>query len=242
MAGPWWGSAARLARRSCPAVESFRRLIALRPDHGMALHNLGKSLFELGQVDPALEAFHRSLNHFLRKSMSGAGQHRGRHSRSPSRGQPRHSRGEAGLGTSCLSPAAARRCFEGRSPVPGRPIRLGYVSAFFGKRNWMKPVWGLINHHDRDRFEVHLFSDGPESAIGNQSHKIPRDRFHDVKGLSNSALAHLIEELEIDLLIDLNGYSRPSRLPLFAAARTRAGCLVQHVRHIRAWQLRLLGR
>src|SRR5262249_3734052 len=82
-------------------------------------------------------------------------------------------------------------------------------------RNWMKPVWGLINHHDRDRFEIHLFSDGPEAAIGQSYRKDPRDRFHDTSGLANPALAQLIEELEIDLLIDLNGYSRPSRLPLF---------------------------
>ena len=29
----------------------------------------------------------------------------------------------------------------------------------------MKPVWGLVNHHDRERFEIHLFSDAPASAI-----------------------------------------------------------------------------
>jgi predicted O-linked N-acetylglucosamine transferase (SPINDLY family) len=80
----------------------------------------------------------------------------------------------------------------------------------------MKPVWGLINHHDRDRFGIHLFFDGPESALGNQYEKDSRDRFHDVKGLSNAALAQLVTELEIDLLIDLNAYSRPSRLALFA--------------------------
>ena len=79
----------------------------------------------------------------------------------------------------------------------------------------MKPVWGLINHQDRDRFEIHLFSDAPESVIGDQYRKHPLDRFHDVRSLSNSALARLIEELKIELLIDLNGYSRPSRLPVF---------------------------
>lgn len=218
LAGSWWGLGCAFASLGdhASAVESFRRLIALRPDHGMALLNLGKSLFELGQVDPAMEAFHRSLNHLpeeirclalgnIAVAIPGA----------PAADNQDILEARRTWATSCLPPAAARRCFEGRSPVPGRPIRLGYVSAFFDKRNWMKPVWGLINHHDRDRFEVHLFSDGPESAIGNQYHKNPRDRFHDVKGLSNSALAQVIEELEIDLLIDLNGYSRPSRLPVF---------------------------
>ena len=44
----------------------------------------------------------------------------------------------------------------------------------------------------------------------------PRDRFHDTSsyGQPGSGAAH--RGAQIDLLIDLNGYSRPSRLPLFA--------------------------
>lgn len=79
----------------------------------------------------------------------------------------------------------------------------------------MKPVWGLINHHDRSRFEVHLFSDAPASRIrfGYQVH--PRDRFHNTAELSNQALLELIQTAGIDLLVDLNGYSIMERLPLF---------------------------
>lgn len=79
----------------------------------------------------------------------------------------------------------------------------------------MKPVWGLINHHDRRQFEVHLFSDAPASQIqcGYQAH--PQDRFHNTTGLSNEALAQEIRRAEIHLLVDLNGYSTMERLPLF---------------------------
>ena len=44
----------------------------------------------------------------------------------------------------------------------------------------------------------------------------PQDRFHDTTGLSNEALCRRIEQAEIDLLVDLNGYSTMGRLPLFA--------------------------
>ena len=47
-----------------------------------------------------------------------------------------------------------------------RKLRIGYVSAFFGDRNWMKPVFGVINHHDRDRFEIHMLSDGGDPTEG----------------------------------------------------------------------------
>jgi predicted O-linked N-acetylglucosamine transferase (SPINDLY family) len=80
----------------------------------------------------------------------------------------------------------------------------------------MKPVWGLLNHHDRERFEVHLFSDAAESRIEHGRRPDPRDRFHDTTALSNQDVAGLIREVGIDILVDLNGYSAPARLPLFA--------------------------
>jgi predicted O-linked N-acetylglucosamine transferase (SPINDLY family) len=80
----------------------------------------------------------------------------------------------------------------------------------------MKPVWGLINRHDRERFEIHLFSDAPESRVEHGYRKHPADRFHDISGLGHDDVARLVEAQGIDLLVDLNGYSRAPRLAVFA--------------------------
>jgi hypothetical protein len=55
-----------------------------------------------------------------------------------------------------------------RAAPVGRRIRVGYLSAFFGERNWMRPAYGVINRHDRARFEVYLIADGaePSAAAG----------------------------------------------------------------------------
>jgi predicted O-linked N-acetylglucosamine transferase (SPINDLY family) len=219
LAGVWWGLGCALATVGdhAPAVESFRRQVAIQPDNGMARLNLGKSLFELGQVDPALEAFRRSLGRLpegadclalgnIAVAIPG----------SPTASNREILEARRAWASRCLPAAPAARVSEGRNPTPGRPIRLGYVSSFFDRPNWMKPVWALINHHDRDRFEIHLFSDRPSSAIEHGYRRDPRDVFHETPGLTNQELARLIEGLRIDILIDLNGYSRPSRLPLFA--------------------------
>src|SRR4029434_2140429 len=99
--------------------------------------------------------------------------------------------------------AARRDWFEAYLPsVPAKPLRPGldpggrlrsaYLSAFCHGGHWMKPVWGLINRHDRARFEVHLFSDGPESeCVGYRRDE--RDRFHDISELSNRDAAARIE-------------------------------------------------
>ena len=118
--------------------------------------------------------------------------------------------------TQCLLSGPVSKTFPNRDSRQDRPLRLGYVSAYFARRNWMKPVWGLINHHDRERFEIHLFSDGPEPWIAEGYGRHSRDHLHETNGLSNEALAQLIEQVQIDLLVELNGYCKPPRLGLFA--------------------------
>jgi predicted O-linked N-acetylglucosamine transferase (SPINDLY family) len=80
----------------------------------------------------------------------------------------------------------------------------------------MKPVWGLINKHNRCEFEIHLFSDAPVAGIQHGYEHNPKDRLHEIGKLSNEAVADLIRKTEIDVLVDLNGYSKLPRLPLFA--------------------------
>jgi protein O-GlcNAc transferase len=103
-------------------------------------------------------------------------------------------------------------------------LRLGYLSEFFHRSNYMKPVWGLVNHHDRRDFEVHLFSDTPN--VGHSLRECPdapwegynphqTDRIHETAAFDHLGLARLIRECEIDILIDLNAYSSAQRLPLF---------------------------
>jgi hypothetical protein len=58
----------------------------------------------------------------------------------------------------------------------------------------MKPVWALINCHDRARFEVHMFSDGgnPSAAGGYRDH--PDDNIHVIRGVANELVARIIAD------------------------------------------------
>jgi protein O-GlcNAc transferase len=111
-----------------------------------------------------------------------------------------------------LTDAAALRRTR---PRPHALSRIGYLSAFFHAANYMKPVWGLINHHDRSSFEIHLFSDSPEGRHWEGYRQDPKDRRHDTSALSNDELAALVEASQIDILVDLNAFSCPDRLALF---------------------------
>ncbi len=116
-----------------------------------------------------------------------------------------------------------RSCLPGRTSnqrlrttkTRHRILRVGYLSAYFDRANYMKPVWGLINHHDRASFEIHLFSDTPlEKGMPGYVHHA-KDHVHEIAGLDTRRLESLIRGCGIDILVDLNGYSAQERLPLF---------------------------
>lgn len=211
LARPWFaaGCAEKDQQDYASAMLCFRKALELHPDWPVAHHNLADALFNLGQVDEALIHFReaaRSGPPELPRAMiavviPGA----------PSAGNREILEARREFATHHLPSARPRARFERH-----QPLRIGYVSSFFQHDNWMKPVWGLINHHDRFRFEVHLFSDAPESAILHGYRRHPADGFHDITGLSNEQAADCIQQAEIDLLIDLNGYSKMPRLSIFA--------------------------
>jgi protein O-GlcNAc transferase len=217
MPDAWYGlGCIELGRQAYgEAAGCLRRAIALRPDLADWRFNLGKALFELGEVDEAVECYRRILDS----------------------GEPTL-RAEALLRIACIIPGAAsadnaavlesRRAWaatettasarESRDrPAPARAdkLRIGYVSAFFGDRNWMKPVWGAVNHHDRARFEIHFFVDGKPPSAESGYRDAADDHVHTVTGATNDGLADYIARFGIDILVDLNGYSFPRRLGLF---------------------------
>jgi protein O-GlcNAc transferase len=106
---------------------------------------------------------------------------------------------------------------DDRPPLRHRddPLRIGYVSAFFHNANYTKPVWALINQHDRSAFQIYLFSDSPPDAAMPCYQPHPADEVHDVRALDNERLASLVRSCEIDVLVDLNAYSFECRLGLF---------------------------
>lgn len=212
--GAWFGlGCAELERHAYgDAVAALRRATALLPDAPAPRFNLAKALFELGEVDEAVDLYRH-----VAARRDGA------------------LRDEALAALACVIPGApradnaailaARRAWAAvespgnvagpRAAPRGERLRIGYVSAFLGDRNWMKPVAGALNHHDRSRFELHFFSDGgrPDEAAGWRD--FPTDVVHEVAGLSNDRLAGIVAGVGIDVLVDLNSYSFQRRLGLF---------------------------
>ncbi len=213
----WYGlgCAQTELKKYADAIDSFRRTLQIDAEHAESHHNLARALYEMGEIDSGIDHFRRATSLGLKTlpleaiatMIPGA----------PSANNQTILQVRQLWADRFAAPNEPAPTFASRSRDPERCLRIGYVSAFFARHNWMKPVWGLINNHDRDNFEIHLFSDAAESEIQYGYAKRPEDRFHDTSKLANPELADLIQGQEIDILVDLNGYSCLNRLPLMAS-------------------------
>jgi protein O-GlcNAc transferase len=210
------------------AKDAFRRAVALAPADAEAMYHLGKSHFELGEIGEAVSAWRQAREIAERTSRRDVVEFCLKAIAVAIPGCPRTDNAEIrsarGEWVATWPPAQEPPAdFTARDRSPDRPLRLGYVSSFFNRENWMKPVWALINAHDREQFPISIFSFGPvpggeNPGVGIDTAWRPHDadRVFDVGQLSTKSLAKVIAQEEIDLLIDLNGYSDTDRLALFA--------------------------
>ncbi len=214
-ADAWYGhGCAQLRQRAFgDAFYALTRAAALAPRSAPAQYNLGKTAFELGRVEAAIAHFRRAA--ILDPAFAKM----------------------AAASIACIIPGSAdfthadvlqaRRAWTGShaeagaTPLfhktprrAGSKLRIGYVSAFFGARNWMKPVFAVINRHDRAAFTIKMFCDGapPSAESGYADHD--HDEIHDLTGVANDRAAGIIAEVGVDILVDLNGYSVQERLPM----------------------------
>ncbi len=104
------------------------------------------------------------------------------------------------------------------APIPtGRPLRIGYVSSDIREHaigTLMAEIWEL---HDRRRVEVFVYYCGPEAKSDIQKRaRASIEHWRDIRSLSDDDAAGQIAADEIDILVDINGFTRDARTGVFA--------------------------
>ncbi|MFO1322774.1 MAG: tetratricopeptide repeat protein [Burkholderiales bacterium] len=96
-------------------------------------------------------------------------------------------------------------------------IRVAYLSADFHEHATAFLLAELFELHDRSRFEVTAVSWGPDSGSAMRARlKRAFEQFIDVRGVSDAEVARLLREREIDIAVDLKGYTFDARLGILA--------------------------
>jgi predicted O-linked N-acetylglucosamine transferase (SPINDLY family) len=216
------GNALRALGRLDAALESHDRALARKPDYAEAHSNRAGLLQRLERFGEALHGFETAmaldpnnpgafdgaamaalnLCDFPRAASFAA--------QMPARVaagqvQPRTLlgySGDAALQRHCAAMLVAARFPNLPAPLAGRyqhgKLRIGYLAQDFSD-----PVTAhiaeVIARHDRAGFEILGFSAGKNDiAFGH---------FHDVTAMPPDAVAQAVRELEIDILVDLNGHA-----------------------------------
>lgn len=100
---------------------------------------------------------------------------------------------------------------------PHRKIRIGYFSMDFKEHPVSTLLAGVIESHSRDIFEVFAFSYGVDTKDKmRQRMEAAFDHFLDVREKSDFEIAQLARELQIDIAIDLAGFTTGSRHGIIA--------------------------
>jgi len=98
-----------------------------------------------------------------------------------------------------------------------KKIRIGYFSADFKVHPVATLTAELYELHDRSKFEIYAFSFGPDTNDEmNRRIKVGVDHFHDVHLMPHKEIALLARSFEIDIAVDLGGFTAKSRTDVFA--------------------------
>jgi len=102
------------------------------------------------------------------------------------------------------------------SRTGNRPLRLGYLSSDFRNHPVAHFILPVLEQHDRNRFEVYLYYNNERVDETTRLAQRLAKQFRFVKALHDAALRSAIMADGIDILIDLNGYTRNNRLVVLA--------------------------
>jgi predicted O-linked N-acetylglucosamine transferase (SPINDLY family) len=113
-------------------------------------------------------------------------------------------------------PALAPRIWQGPIYRHER-IRVAYVSADFHQHATAYLAAGLFECHDKSRFDITAISVGQDDASEMRGRlKQAFDQFIEARALSDDAIAERVRSAEIDILVDLKGFTQDARTGVFA--------------------------
>jgi protein O-GlcNAc transferase len=205
------GNALFELRRFAGAARDFERLLAIDPDYPYAA---GRALYcrllhcdwtnydgALASVASEVAAGKRAVPPFMFLSMADSASARMQCAQIFSRDH---------------YPASSQPVWQGeRYDHP--KIRVAYLSADFRHHPMAYLMAGLFEAHDKARFETTAISFGPDPKDEFRKRlENSFDRFLDVQNKSDGDIAQVLKELEIDIAIDLMGYTNNSRPKILA--------------------------
>lgn len=230
--------------RHVDALERFQRVLAIKPEHEGALGNCGILLTEFKRSEEAVAMFQRLLAVNPRADYGpGLLAYERLHACDWTDFEPLKQTIIEGiragkrtckslpfmaLSDDCADHQAAAELFATRFPASKAPlwtgqryrhkkIRLAYVSPDLREHPVGHLMAGIFERHDKNRFETVAISLGIDDKSRLRSRMLASfDQFVDARAMGSRKIAETMRDMEIDIAVDLAGYTADSRTDVFA--------------------------
>jgi len=197
------------------AVDTYHRVLGFKPGYPETHINLGNALRDQGRLDEAVAAYRRALQlqpehapvhsnlvytlHF----------HPGQDGRIIAGEHQRWNQQFAEPLKRFIQPHANDR-------RPGRRLRIGYVSPDFREHVVGMYLMPLFHCHDSGQFEILCYSGVVKPDHLTEEFRQRAHRWRSTLGVGDEALAEMIRQDGVDILVDLTLHMAGNRLPVFA--------------------------
>lgn len=234
----------RESHRHLEALQRFQQVLTIKPDHETALGNCGIILTEFKRSDEAIGMFQRLLavnpNYDWGLGLLGyerlhtcdwtdfegmaqrivQGIHQGKKT---CKSLPLMAFSDDVAAHQISSrlfglrfPQAKQAMWTGQR-YNHKKIRLAYVSPDLREHPVGHLMCGIFEHHDKSRFETIAISLGIDDKSRLRSRMLNCfDHFVDARLMTTRQIAEKMREMEVDIAVDLAGYTADSRTDVFA--------------------------
>ena len=200
--------------RLAEAEACFREALRLRPGYAPAHDNLGRVARAQGRIEDAVTSYRAALALQPRP---------GTHSNlllalnyldgiSPQEIFAEHQRWAARY----AEPLTAEWVPPERDPLPGRRVRVGYLSPDFSNHAVAYFFEPVLRAHDRSAFEIFCYANVSAADAVTERMRGAAEHWRDIAPLNDEQAAGLIRGDRLDLLVDLSGHTARNRLLVFA--------------------------
>ena len=208
------GCLLRTLGRLDEAEDMLRRGLALDPRHPALHDNLANVLKDAGALEEAIDHYRQALD----LDPGNASTHGNlAYGLSFQCARPEPILEEClRWGARFAAPLERSQILPARDLSPDRRLKLGYVSGDFREHCQSLFTLPLLAHHDPREVEVVCYSSVERRDAWTQRLESCANVWRDVRALDDAALAKVVREDEIDILVDLNMHMANGRPLLFA--------------------------
>ena len=94
-------------------------------------------------------------------------------------------------------------------------VKIGYFSADFNNHAVFQLIQDLFVYHDKSKFEIYAYSLFKKTDSAREKIKRNVKKFYDIDNLSNDKIIELIKNDDLDIAIDLTGYTKNNKSNIF---------------------------